>query len=72
MMSGAASEFDLRNLQRGEVVEVFVDRARGWCRGTFEITTAGVAIVELAGGETVALAEALRNGIRQPRPRTSR
>ena len=71
MRSGVASEFDLHRLQCGDAVEVFIDGARGWCRGTFEVTTAGEAIVELSGGETVALAEALRRGIRPPRPRTS-
>ena len=68
MRSGAASELDVRRLQLGDAVEVFMDSARGWCRGYFDITTAGAAVIELPGGETVPLALALLLGMRMPRP----
>lgn len=69
MRHGAASELDVRSLQLGDPVEVFMDSERGWCRGTFEITTAGVAVIALAGAETVTLAEALILGMRSARRR---
>lgn len=70
MRPGAAgTDLDVRSLQLGDAVEVFMDNERGWCRGTFEITTAGVAVVALAGKETVTLAEALILGMRSARRR---
>lgn len=67
---GAASELDVRRLQLGDAVEVFIDSERGWCRGYFDITTAGDAVIELPGGETVTLAVALLLGMRRPRSGT--
>ena len=67
MRHGAANELDVRSLQLGDAVEVFMDNERGWCRGTFEITTAGVAVIALAGKDTVTLAEALILGMRPAR-----
>jgi len=71
MRHGAAgTQLDVRSLQLGDPVEVFMDSERGWCRGTFEITTAGVAVIAIAGDETVTLAEALILGMRSAKKRT--
>ena len=67
MRPGAANDLDVRSLQLGDPVEVFMDSERGWCRGTVEITTAGVAVIALAVDETVTLAEALILGMRSAR-----
>ena len=69
MRPGAVTELDVRHLQLGDAVEVFIDSARGWCRGYFDITTAGVAVIELPGGERIQLGDALLLGIRAGRAR---
>jgi hypothetical protein len=58
-------QFDVRCLDVGDRVEVFVDKVRGWARGKFEISTAGLALIQLADGEQIRFDAALRMGLRR-------
>lgn len=59
-------QFDVRQLEAGDPVEVFVDDERRWVRGTFQITTAGQALVELSAGQArINFHRALRMGLRR-------
>src|SRR3954447_21339748 len=44
-MNGERFDYDVRQLSVGDVVEVFVERR--WERGTFQISTAGTAFVDI-------------------------
>lgn len=59
-------QFDVRQLETGDPVEVFVDEERRWVRGTFQITTSGQALVELGTGPArVSFHRALQMGLRR-------
>ena len=58
-------QFDVRRLEPGDDVDVFIEAERRWSRGTFRISTAGDAVVELAHRQTVALWDALAMGLRR-------
>lgn len=59
------SQFDIRQLEAGDPVEVFLDEERCWVRGTFQITTAGQALIELVGQARINFHRALRMGLRR-------
>src|SRR3954451_384915 len=58
-------QFDVRCLDAGDRVEVFMDAERRWARGRFEISTAGVALVQLPNGQEIRFDVALRMGLRR-------
>jgi hypothetical protein len=58
-------QFDVRCLEVGDRVEVFIDAERRWARGRFEITTAGIALVGLSNGNEIPFGAALRMGLRR-------
>jgi hypothetical protein len=58
-------QFDVRRLEPGDPVEIFVEPERRWARGTFRITTAGDAVVEAVNGETLSFARALGLGLKR-------
>lgn len=55
----------MRRLQRGDGVEVYLEIERRWQRGTFDISTAGVAFIELPGRVQFRLEQALLMGLRR-------
>lgn len=60
------AQFDVRHLESGDPVEVFVDEARGWLRGTYRVRAGGEALVELVAGDTdLGLHRALKMGLRR-------
>ena len=58
-------QFDVRCLDAGDRVEVFLDGERRWTRARFEITTDGFALVRLINGEALRFDAALRMGLRR-------
>lgn len=58
-------EFDVRRLEPGDRVDVFIESERRWSRGVFQISTAGDAFVELAFRETLPFERALAMGLRR-------
>ena len=63
-------DFDVRELRRGETVEVFLEPERRWCRAVFDISTAGLAFIELPNHRQLRLEQALLMGMRRsPRGR---
>jgi hypothetical protein len=58
-------QFDPRCLDVGDRVDVFLESERRWTRGTFEISTAGVAFVRMTDGESIHFGAALRMGLRR-------
>lgn len=60
-----ALQFDVRRLESGDPVEVFSEPERRWLRGTFRISTAGDALVDVARRESVRFCDALRMGVRR-------
>jgi hypothetical protein len=56
---------DVRNLEPGDEVEVYVAPERAWASGTFDISTAGVAYVELRGRAMISLDGAILMGLRR-------
>ena len=58
-------EFDVRRLEPGDRVDVFLEAERRWARGVFQISTAGDAFVELAYRETLSFERALAMGLRR-------
>jgi hypothetical protein len=58
-------DFDVRELLRGECLEVYWDAERCWRPARFDISTAGVAFVELKDGSRLRLEQALLTGIRR-------
>lgn len=62
-------QFDVRQLDDGDFVEVFCDADAGWQRGRFTISSAGEAIVIFRDAR-LAFGAALRAGLRRlPRDR---
>ena len=58
-------EFDVRRLEPGDRVDVYLEADRRWARGVFQISTAGDAFVELAYRETLSFERALAMGLRR-------
>lgn len=59
------SQFDVRRLEPGDAVDVFVEADRYWARGTFEITTDGNARILLSRENIIAFDVALHMGLRR-------
>jgi hypothetical protein len=62
-------DLDVRSLERGDAVELYLEPEHRWQRATFDISTAGVAFVELPGRVQFRLDQALLMGLRGPRRR---
>ena len=62
-------ELDVRTLERGDSVELYLELEHRWQRGMFDISTAGIAFVELPGRVQFRLDQALLMGLRRPRRR---
>jgi hypothetical protein len=60
-------DFDVRSLERGDPVELYLELEHRWQRAIFDISTAGVAFVELPGRVQFRLDQALLMGLRGPR-----
>lgn len=58
-------QFDVRRLEPGDPVEVFIDTERRWVRGTFQISTAGDALVEVPSRDVVMFERALYMGLKR-------
>ena len=58
------SQFDLRRLEPGDAVDVFVDEERRWARGTFKVSTAGDAFIDVER-RMVPFEAALASGLRR-------
>jgi hypothetical protein len=58
-------QFDVRALDAGDGVEVFVEAERRWVRGQLRISTSGLALVQFASKPPVRLEEALAMGIKR-------
>jgi hypothetical protein len=58
-------DHDVRNLAPGDEVEVYVAPERAWAPGIFDVSTAGVAYVELGGRAIVRLDGAMLMGLRR-------
>jgi hypothetical protein len=58
-------QFDVRYLDAGDRVEVFLDTQGGWRRGRFEISTTGLALIQLTCGQDISFDAALRMGVRR-------
>lgn len=58
-------QFDIRRLETGDAVDVFVETERRWARGTFEVTTDGTAHVLLSREHILTLDVALQMGLRR-------
>jgi hypothetical protein len=56
-------------LERGDAVELYLELERRWQRATFDISTAGVAFVEVPGRVQFRFDQALLMGLRAPRRR---
>jgi len=61
-------QFDVRRLESGDPVEVFVEREREWVRGRFRISTAGEAVIDMFRRETVEFERALAMGLKRVLP----
>jgi len=60
-----AMQFDVRRLEPGDHVEVFIEPERRWVRGRFRISTAGDALVELPCRQEMTFERALASGLRR-------
>jgi hypothetical protein len=58
-------DFDVRQLQPGDEVELYIEPKRIWERGTFEISTGGIAYVSLPGRAAVRFDGAIGMGLRR-------
>jgi hypothetical protein len=58
-------QFDVRRLEAGDPVDVFGESERRWLRGTFRISTAGDAFVDLPRRDSIGFEDALRIGVRR-------
>ncbi len=58
-------DYDTRHLGVGDPVEVFIEPERRWQRGTFGISTAGTAFVEIGGRVQFRFEQALLMGLRR-------
>jgi hypothetical protein len=58
-------QFDVRRLEPGDQVDVFMEADRHWSRGTFQISTAGDALIELQYRQSISFERALAMGLRR-------
>ena len=58
-------QFDICHLEPGDQVDVFMEADRHWSRGTFQISTAGDALIELQYRQIISLERALAMGLRR-------
>ena len=56
---------DVRNLEPGDDVEVYIAPERTWAPGVFDISTRGVAYVQLGGRAMIGLEGAMLMGLRR-------
>jgi hypothetical protein len=56
---------DVRNLEPGDEVEVYIAPERAWASGVFDVSTKGVAYVELRGRAMISLDGAMLMGLRR-------
>ncbi len=63
-MDERGAQFDVRLLESGDAIEVFVENERQWQRGVFEISTAGEALVSIGKSE-LRFEKALQMGLRR-------
>ena len=58
-------QFDVRRLEPGDQVDVFMEADRRWSRGTFQISTSGDALIELQYRQSISFERALAMGLRR-------
>jgi len=58
-------QFDVRRLEPGDQVDVFMEAERRWSRGTFQISTSGDALIELPYRQSISFERALAMGLRR-------
>jgi hypothetical protein len=58
-------QFDIRRLESGDPVEVYIERERQWLRGTFLISTAGEAWIDVPRRGALAFESALTMGLKR-------
>jgi hypothetical protein len=58
-------QFDVRRLDVGDAVDVYVESERRWARGRFEISSEGRAFIDVAGREPIRFDSALLMGLRR-------
>ena len=64
-MNGDRYDYDVRCLTVGDSVEVYVGPERRWQHGTFGISTAGTAFVEIGGRVQFRFEQAMLMGLRR-------
>jgi hypothetical protein len=68
----ARYDYDVRDLEIGDPVELFIAPERRWERGTFGVSTAGVAFVEIRGRVQFRFEQALLMGMRRSAAESAR
>ena len=58
-------QFDVRRLEPGDQVDVFLDAERRWARGKFDVSTTGDALIELPYRRVIRFEQALTMGLRR-------
>jgi hypothetical protein len=58
-------QFDVRRLEAGDAVDVYVEHERRWTRGRFEISSEGYAFIDVAGRDPIRFDSALLMGLRR-------
>jgi hypothetical protein len=58
-------QFDVRGLDSGHAVEVFLEDERRWVQGEFHISTAGDALVAIPRREALSFEQALLMGLKR-------
>jgi hypothetical protein len=58
-------QFDVRRLDAGDAVEVFVEEERRWVRGKFIVSSSGAAVVQLVSKPPLQFEAALAMGIKR-------
>jgi hypothetical protein len=58
-------QFDVRRLDSGDAVDVFIEGERQWLRGTFQISTAGEAWIDIPRRGALAFESALAMGLKR-------
>ena len=58
-------DYDVRRLTVGDNVELYIEPEHRWQRGTFAISTAGTAFIEIGGRVQFRFEQALLMGLRR-------
>jgi hypothetical protein len=58
-------QFDMRRLDPGDAVEVFLEEERRWVRGQFLVSSSGAAVVQLVSKPPLQFEAALAMGIKR-------